>query len=164
MYSHTTCTICLHSYHLHCTCIIFVMHILLDQLLAAAGVYNYKFLLYEIIVLMDIPYRTKVWWEKSLAKMCKISIWRIKFGENVTILTIVIEWKDVWRIKFGDLVKFAKFTKLFSHQTFVLYGITMSSFILSCFSVLIVYLVVLIEYFMITEDLLQNITCMHTLT
>ena len=39
-----------------------------------------------------IPYRTKVWWEKSLAKMCKISIWGIKFGENITIQTIVIEW------------------------------------------------------------------------
>ena len=37
------------------------------------------------------PYRTKVWREKSLAKHVKQSIWRIKFGENVTILTIVVE-------------------------------------------------------------------------
>ena len=63
---------------------------------SAAGVHNYKFLLYKIIVLMDI-----------------------------------------------------------SPSTY---------FTLSCFSVLIVYLVVLIEYVMITDDLLQNITCMHTLT
>ena len=39
----------------------------------------------------NIPYRTKVWREKSLAKHVKQSIWRIKFGENVTILTIVVE-------------------------------------------------------------------------
>ena len=28
-----------------------------------------------------IPYRTNVWWEKSLAKMSQMSIWRKKFGE-----------------------------------------------------------------------------------
>ena len=52
-----------------------------------------------------------------------ISIWQIKFGENVKILIIVVELYDVWQIKFGDLVKFAKFAKLFFRQTFVLYGI-----------------------------------------
>ena len=29
----------------------------------------------------DIPYRTNVWREKSLAKMLQMSIWQKKFGE-----------------------------------------------------------------------------------
>ena len=41
---------------------------------------------------------------------------KMKFGENVNILIIVTKFG----IKFDDLVKFAK---LFSRQTFVLYGI-----------------------------------------
>ena len=40
----------------------------------------------------------------------------MKFGENVKILTILVELQDVWQIKFANLVKFAKFTKLFSRQ------------------------------------------------
>ena len=38
-----------------------------------------------------VPYRTNVWQEKSFGKNVKISIWRIKFGKNVKILTIVVE-------------------------------------------------------------------------
>ena len=38
----------------------------------------------------------------------------IEFGRNIKILIIVVELN-----RFGDLVKFAK---LFSHQSFVLYG------------------------------------------
>ena len=41
-------------------------------------------------------------------------------GENVKILIIVVELQNVWQIKFSDLVKFAKFAKLFSHQTSLL--------------------------------------------
>ena len=65
-----------------------------------------------------IPYRTNVWWEKSLAKMLQMSIWRKKFGEP-TVYEEAIQ--GTW-ILFGDLSNFAKFAKLFSHQTFVLYG------------------------------------------
>ena len=32
------------------------------------------------------------------------------------------KYLKIWRKKFGDLSNFAKFAKLFSHQTFVLYG------------------------------------------
>ena len=32
----------------------------------------------------------------------------LKFGENVTILIIVVVLQNVWQIKFCDLVKFAK--------------------------------------------------------
>ena len=33
------------------------------------------------------------------------------------------KYLKIWQKKFGDLSNFAKFAKLFSHQTFVLYGI-----------------------------------------
>ena len=53
---HNTCMYIQHALYVYiricsyfCTCIC-----LLDQLLAAAGVHNYKFSLYKIIVLMDI--------------------------------------------------------------------------------------------------------------
>ena len=51
---------------------------------------------------------------KKIWRKRKKSIWRIKFGENVKILTIVVELQDVWQIKFG------RFGKI--RQTFVLYG------------------------------------------
>ena len=54
-------------------------------------------------------------------KFGKNQFGEIKFSENIKILIIVVELKNVWQIKFGDMVKLAKFTKLFSCQTFVLY-------------------------------------------
>ena len=54
-------------------------------------------------------------------KFGKNQFGEIKFSENIKILIIVVGLKNVWQIKFGDMVKLAKFTKLFSRQTFVLY-------------------------------------------
>ena len=42
------------------------------------------------------------------------------------------KYLKIWRKKFGDLSNFAKFAKLFSHQTFVLYGIWESRQLLYC--------------------------------
>ena len=55
-----------------------------------------------------------VWDESLVNENVKNQFGKRKFGKNITILIIVVEVKNVWQIKFGNLVKFAKFTKLFS--------------------------------------------------
>ena len=63
---------------------------------------------------------------KMFGEMLKIQFGEKKFGDNAFRQKRISQFIIIiWRIKFGDLVKFAKFAKLFSHQTFVLYGIVL---------------------------------------
>ena len=54
-------------------------------------------------------------------KFVKNQFGQIKFGKSIKILMIVVELQNFGK-NIDDLLKFAKFAKLFSHQTFVLYG------------------------------------------
>ena len=77
-----------------------------------------KILDYTYVRMLVVTYVFQVYW---IGQECvKNQFGKIKLGKNIKILIIVVELQNVWQIKFGDLLKFAKFDKIFSRHTFVL--------------------------------------------
>ena len=82
-----------------------------------------KVRIYEILNKYSIPYRTKVWQEKSLANLLNFTKLPNFFHQSYLAIQLLLSVLQCFLQTLFHQIDFYIFAKLFSHQTFILYGI-----------------------------------------